>query len=115
MVLQMSWRGVAADVGLLSAVATPRGPGCHAANMSHVIYTGFLCGLLNFLAGSAIERATVVFAGWVAWRRACNVRKGDTSKVEVRVNCKPSLCLIQRTKGAVGMSKETRSCDGLCV
>jgi hypothetical protein len=70
MMLGLSWHDVAADVGLLSAVATRRGPGCHAANMSHVVDIGFLCGLLNSQVGSAIERATVVSAGWVAWRRA---------------------------------------------
>jgi hypothetical protein len=70
MMLGLSWCGVAAAVGLLSAVATRRGPGCHAANLSHVIYIGFLCGLLNSRVGSAIEHATVVSAGWVAWRGA---------------------------------------------
>jgi hypothetical protein len=74
MLLGLSWHGVAADVGLLSLAATARGPGFHAANMSHAIGVGVLCGPLNFRIGFDIEHATVVFAGWVAWRRACNVR-----------------------------------------
>jgi hypothetical protein len=88
MVLGLSWYGVAVEVGFLSVVATGRGPGCHAANMSHAIRGGFLCGPLNSRVGSAIQHATVVFAGWVAYRRACNVRRVDTSaQVEVRVTC----------------------------
>jgi hypothetical protein len=77
MVLGLSWCGVAVEVGLLSVVARRRGPGCHAANTSHAICVGFLCVPLNFRVGS--ERATVVFAGWVAWRRSCNVRKVDSN------------------------------------
>jgi hypothetical protein len=86
MVFGPSWRGVAVEVGLLSVVATRRGPGCHAANMSHSICVRFLRGPLNFRVGSAIEHATVVFAASVAWRRVRNVRKVDTSaQVEARV------------------------------
>jgi hypothetical protein len=73
MVLGLSWRGEAAEVGLWSVVARHRGPGCHAANMSHVICLGFLCGPLNSRVGSAIENVTVVFAGWVAWRLVFNI------------------------------------------
>jgi hypothetical protein len=75
MVLGLSWFGVAVEVGLLSVVATGRGPGCCAANTSHAACVGFLCGPLNSRAGSATEQATVVSAGWVAWRRAFNVRE----------------------------------------
>jgi hypothetical protein len=60
---------VAVDMGLLSVMATRRGPGLHPANTSHAICLGFLYGPLNSLVGSAIEHATVVFAGWVAWLR----------------------------------------------
>jgi hypothetical protein len=79
MALGLRWRGVAVEVGLLSVVARRHGPGFHAANTSHGICVGFLCGPLNFRVGTAIEHATVVFAGRVAWRRACNVGKVDTS------------------------------------
>jgi hypothetical protein len=82
MVLGLTWRGVSVEVGLLSVVATGRGPGCHAANMSHAICVAFLCGPLNSLVGSAIEHATDVFAGWVAWRRVCNVRKDDSKHAD---------------------------------
>jgi hypothetical protein len=88
-VLGSSWRGAAAEVGLLSAVAKHRFPGCLATNTSHAICVWFLCGPLNSRVGSAIELATVVFVGWVAWCRACNVRKVDTSvQGEARFNCK---------------------------
>jgi hypothetical protein len=70
MALPLSWRGVAVEVGLLSAVATGRGPGCHAANMSRAIRVVYLRGLLNSRLGSAIQHATVVFGGCVAWLRA---------------------------------------------
>jgi hypothetical protein len=70
MVLRPSWRGVAVEVGVLSVVARRRSPGCHAANMSHAIRVGFLCVPLNSRVGS---HATVVFALWIAWRRACSV------------------------------------------
>jgi hypothetical protein len=80
MKLGLSWRGVAVEVGLLSVVARRRCPGCHVANTSHALCLGFLCGPLNSRVGSASEHPTVVFAGWVAWRRrACNVRTVDTS------------------------------------
>jgi hypothetical protein len=47
---------------------------------------GVLCGPSNSRVGSAVGRATVVLAGWDAWRRACDVRKVDTStQVEARV------------------------------
>jgi hypothetical protein len=86
MVLGPSWRGVAVEVGLLSVVATRRGPGCHAANMSNVIFLRFLRGPLNSRVDSAIQHATVVFAASVAWRRVRNVRKIETSaQVEARV------------------------------
>jgi hypothetical protein len=88
MVLGLSWRGVAVEVGLLGVAAMRRGPGCHAAKMSHAICVRFLCGLLNSRVGSAIEHATVVVAGWVAWRRAGNVRQVDAkAQVESRFNC----------------------------
>jgi hypothetical protein len=61
--------GVAVEVGLLSVVATGRGPGFYAANTSHAICVGFLCDPLNSRVGSAIEHATVAFARSVAWRR----------------------------------------------
>jgi hypothetical protein len=80
MALRLSWCGVAVEVGLLNVVATRHGPGCQAANLSHAICVAFLCGgQLNSRVGSAIEHATVVAAGWVAWRRACNVRKVDSN------------------------------------
>jgi hypothetical protein len=86
MVLRLSRRGVAVEVDLLSVAATGRRPGCHAAKMSHAICVGFLCGPLNSQVCSAIELATVVSAGWVALRRAYNVRNVDTSvQVEARV------------------------------
>jgi hypothetical protein len=72
MVLGLGWRGVAVQVGLLNVVATSPGPGCDAANTSHSICVGFLCGP-NSRVGSAFEHATVVVAEWVAWRRACSV------------------------------------------
>jgi hypothetical protein len=87
MVLRLSRRGVAVEVGLLSVAARDRGPGCHAANMSLAICVGFLCGPLSSRVGSAIEHATVVVGDWVAWRRICNVRKIDSSaQVKARVN-----------------------------
>jgi hypothetical protein len=67
MALRLSWRGVAVEVGLVSVVARRHGPGFHAANTSHAICVGFLCGPLNFRIGSAIEHATVVSPGWVAY------------------------------------------------
>jgi hypothetical protein len=70
MVLGLSWRGVAVQVGLLNVVATSPGPGCLAANTSHAICVGFLGGPSNSRVGA---HATVVFAGWVAWRRSCSV------------------------------------------
>jgi hypothetical protein len=79
MVLRLSWRSVAVEFGVLSVVATRHGPGCLAANMSHSICIGFLCGPLNSRVDYAIEHATAVFAGWVAWRRACNLRKVDST------------------------------------
>jgi hypothetical protein len=86
MVSGLSCRGLVAEVGLLSVAATACGPGFYAANMSHTKCGGFLCGPLNSLVGSAKEHATVVSAGCVAWRRACN--KGCTSaQIEVRFNC----------------------------
>jgi hypothetical protein len=86
LVLGPNWRGVAVEVGVLSVAATGRGPGCHAATMSHTICAGFLCVPLNSRVGSAVEHATVVVAGWVAWRCARNVGKVDTSaEVESRV------------------------------
>jgi hypothetical protein len=90
MVLQLRWCGVAVEVGLLSVVATHRGPGCHTANTSHASCVGFLCGPLNSRVGSAIENAiehaTVGFANWGAWRRVCNVRRVDSNtQVEPRV------------------------------
>jgi hypothetical protein len=114
MVLGLSWCGGAAEVGLLNVAATGRGPGCHAANMSYAICGGFLCGPLNCLAGSAIQQATVVSAGWVAWRRACNVRRVDASaQVEVRVNV--VVLGFLENEGVVGLSKETWLSDGRCV
>jgi hypothetical protein len=79
MVLRLSQHGVAVEVGLLNVAARDRGPGCHASNTSHAICVGFLGGPLNFRVGSAIVRATVVFAGSVAWRCAGNVQKIDPS------------------------------------
>jgi hypothetical protein len=106
MVLGLSRSGVAVEVGLLSVVARRRGPACHAANTSRAICAGFLCGPLN----SAIENATVVFAGWVAWRRVRNVRKVDTRRRLKHTSLK--LRLIYRTKAVVRTSKETRLSDG---
>jgi hypothetical protein len=86
MVLGLRWRGVAVEGGLLYVVATGRGPGFHGASTSHAICARFLCGPLNSRVGSAIEHAAVVVVGWVAWRRACNVRKiHPSAKVESRV------------------------------
>jgi hypothetical protein len=113
MVLGLSWCGGAAEVGLLSVAATGRGLGCHAANTSHAICVRFLRGPLNSRVGFAIEDATVVVAGWVAWRRVCNARKVDTSaQFESRVTI---VGLVWTTKGVVGMRKETRLSDGRCV
>jgi hypothetical protein len=70
MMLGLSWCGVAVEVGLLSLAAAARGAGFHAPNMCHAICGPLNCGPLNCLAGSAIEHATVVSAGWVAWRGA---------------------------------------------
>jgi hypothetical protein len=75
----MSWRGVATEVGLLSVVAKHRFPGCLAANMRHATWGAFLGGLSNSQVGSAIEHPIFVFAGWVAWRRVCNVQKVDVN------------------------------------
>jgi hypothetical protein len=62
------------------------GPGVHAVNTSHAICVEVPCGPLNSRVGSAVGRATVVLAGWYAWRRACDVRKIDNSaQVEARV------------------------------
>jgi hypothetical protein len=72
MVLGLRWRGVAVAVAVLSVVSRRRGPGCHAANMSHATCVGFLCVPLNSRVGSAVEHATVVVADWVAWRCACD-------------------------------------------
>jgi hypothetical protein len=106
MVRQLSWRGVAAEVGLLSVAATAHGPGCHAENTTHAVSGGFLCGPLNFRVGSAIEHATDVSVGWVAWRGAWNVRRVDASaQVESRVS---STRLVWTTKVVVGLLKETR-------
>jgi hypothetical protein len=108
MVLALSWCGGAAEVGLLNVTDMGRGPGCHAENTTHVVSGGFLCGPLNSRVGSAIVHATVVSAGWVAWRRTCKMCEGLTAtrRLNHASIANFSLCLVQRTKGAVGMSKE---------
>jgi hypothetical protein len=80
MVLGPKWRGVAVETGLLCVVARGHCPGCHAANTSHAVCVGLLSGPLNSRVGSAIENATVVSAGWVAWRRARNVRRVELAR-----------------------------------
>jgi hypothetical protein len=108
-VLVPSCRVVAGAVGLLSEAATGHGPGCHAANMSNAICVGFLRGPLNFGVGSAIEDATVVVAGWVAWRRVCNAGKVDPSaQLESRVAI---VAAVWTTKGAVGKRLGSRMGD----
>jgi hypothetical protein len=112
-VLGLSCRGVAVEIGLLSVVASRRGPDCHAENMSRAICVVFLCGPLNCRVGSAVEHTTVVFAGWVAWRRVHNLGKFDTSaEVESPVTL---LQLVWTTNGAAGKANETRLSDGRCV
>jgi hypothetical protein len=101
--LRLSRRGVAREVGLLSVMATRRGPDFYAVSTSHAICVGYFHGPLNSRVDSAIEHATAVFAGWVAWRYGDVLAMCEGLTQVHRLNhASLECCLIYRTSGSCG-------------